>query len=562
MSGHGPAIDEETSRVIVFQHVPQNTFPPAAAQTRKANAVKHDPQQIKSAITPMKRLLILAICTAGISTYALPTYEPFTEYSDLVTASGSNSVSLATSGFYVTNGPVVEQWGGGSSGFGLFFKTTGIDVLVTNNSASVFTTTNLASILPSGFPGAGSDIYVTTYLHPNAGANTAGNSAVFKFAQDIPRPTSGVKTIYVSYLMSCPTKGAAVGAGNAGRYAGFLSQTNIFEGTGSGGDYSTWGSMFNTYGASVDYVAYGQKTGSPTITGGNNILASDSAGANSPSTGNPGVGVVYNTANFVVGCFTFSSDLNDTNAVWVNPPVGDFGGATPSSVNFNAYKMSTVMSDVGALFLESRSGGALGGVSPTFIGNLLIGTTWSYVTGGPEFTNNPTDFYITTYGTNLTLSGSAVAAAQNVTYQWQRVVGGSTNNLTDGTGTAGGTAVVSGSQSQTLNLSNISTGDMGQYQLLATASGTGFSLAAPVSIIQSINPNPTTLMFSMAGNQLTLSWPSDHTGWQLQMQTNSLLADISTNWVAVSGSSTTNQVITPINVTNGSVFYRLVYPGQ
>lgn len=103
---------------------------------------------------------------------------------------------------------------------------------------------------------------------------------------------------------------------------------------------------------------------------------------------------------------------------------------------------------------------------------------------------------------------------------------------------------------------------MGQYQLLATASGTGFSLAAPVSIIQSINPNPTTLMFSMAGNQLTLSWPSDHTGWQLQMQTNSLLADISTNWVAVSGSSTTNQVITPINVTNGSVFYRLVYPGQ
>src|ERR1035437_730652 len=160
----------------------------------------------------MKKLLLLALIVVGLSAHALPTYEPFTEYSDLVTA-GGGYVDLATSGFYVTNGPVVEQWGGGSSGFGLLFKTTGLDVVVTNYSASPFTAANLATILPSGFPGAGSDIHLSAYLNTNAGANSAGNSAVFKFAQDIPRPTSGVKTIYVSYLINCPSKGTAVGAG-------------------------------------------------------------------------------------------------------------------------------------------------------------------------------------------------------------------------------------------------------------------------------------------------------------------------------------------------------------
>jgi hypothetical protein len=65
----------------------------------------------------MKTYLLLAFCVVGMSIYAVPTYEPFTEYSSLLAASGSNAVDLATSGFYLTNGTVVEQWGGGSSGW-------------------------------------------------------------------------------------------------------------------------------------------------------------------------------------------------------------------------------------------------------------------------------------------------------------------------------------------------------------------------------------------------------------------------------------------------------------
>lgn len=80
------------------------------------------------------------------------------------------------------------------------------------------------------------------------------------------------------------------------------------------------------------------------------------------------------------------------------------------------------------------------------------------------------------------------------------------------------------------------------------------------TIAPPVNASPTNIVFSVTGNQLTLSWPTDHIGWRLQAQTNSLSVGISTNWANVNGSSATNQIVVPINITNGSVFYRLVYP--
>jgi hypothetical protein len=75
-----------------------------------------------------------------------------------------------------------------------------------------------------------------------------------------------------------------------------------------------------------------------------------------------------------------------------------------------------------------------------------------------------------------------------------------------------------------------------------------------------INTNATNIAFLASGTQLTLSWPADHTGWRLQAQTNNASTGLGTNWVDVANSSATNQVIVPINSTNGSVFYRLIYP--
>ena len=75
--------------------------------------------------------------------------------------------------------------------------------------------------------------------------------------------------------------------------------------------------------------------------------------------------------------------------------------------------------------------------------------------------------------------------------------------------------------------------------------------------------NPTNIIASVSGSNLNLSWPADHTGWRLLMQTNNLAQGISSNtndWGTVSGSTGTNQVNVNIDPTKPTEFYRMVYP--
>ncbi|EEF63395.1 beta strand repeat-containing protein [Pedosphaera parvula] len=81
-----------------------------------------------------------------------------------------------------------------------------------------------------------------------------------------------------------------------------------------------------------------------------------------------------------------------------------------------------------------------------------------------------------------------------------------------------------------------------------------------LSVGSPVNPNPTPITFSYAGGNINLSWPADHTGWHLQVQTNSLTTGLSTNWFTVPGSTTTNAMSIPVSAGNPCVFFRLVYP--
>ena len=72
--------------------------------------------------------------------------------------------------------------------------------------------------------------------------------------------------------------------------------------------------------------------------------------------------------------------------------------------------------------------------------------------------------------------------------------------------------------------------------------------------------NPTNMTFQVMAKSLTLNWPTDHISWRLQVQTNSLLRGLGTNWLDIANSTSTNQMTLPINSVNGSVFYRLIYP--
>jgi hypothetical protein len=82
-------------------------------------------------------------------------------------------------------------------------------------------------------------------------------------------------------------------------------------------------------------------------------------------------------------------------------------------------------------------------------------------------------------------------------------------------------------------------------------------------IIAVVNPNPTNLLFTRNAVNLNLSWPPDHTGWRLLVQTNPPGAGLNTNtnsWFLVPGSTSVNSESIPINHSAGSVFYRMAYP--
>ncbi len=80
------------------------------------------------------------------------------------------------------------------------------------------------------------------------------------------------------------------------------------------------------------------------------------------------------------------------------------------------------------------------------------------------------------------------------------------------------------------------------------------SIASLVSLV------PTNLTTQVVGNQLQLSWPADHLGWRLQIQTNALSSGLGTNWATVPNSTNITQTQIPVDPANGSVFLRLVYP--
>ncbi len=246
------------------------------------------------------------------------------------------------------------------------------------------------------------------------------------------------------------------------------------------------------------------------------------------------------------------------------------GPGTVIMTNINTYSGNTIISG-GTLALSG-----LGSIaSPRVI-----------VAGGATFdvSKQATTFAL---GSNQTLSNSTSAA----TISGNANLGLGTVSLVYAPGTpsfavTNGTVTLSSGTALNINNSGTALG-LGTYTLIGTnangmvagtvpssysVSGGGIQGAYRSSLVisssntldlvisPSVNTTPTNIVFSTSGGELTLSWPTDHTGWRLQSQTNTLSVGINTNWANVNDSSSTNKVIIPINITNGSVFYRLIYP--
>ena len=113
----------------------------------------------------------------------------------------------------------------------------------------------------------------------------------------------------------------------------------------------------------------------------------------------------------------------------------------------------------------------------------------------------------------------------------------------------------------TLGFTNIGLLNGTNYFYVVTATNSVGESSNSIQI--SVRPTsalPPTLSFSMSAGQMQLAWPSDHTGWMLQVQTNPPDIGLGTNWVSLPESTFGSQYQAPMYPAMQSVFYRLQSP--
>jgi len=98
------------------------------------------------------------------------------------------------------------------------------------------------------------------------------------------------------------------------------------------------------------------------------------------------------------------------------------------------------------------------------------------------------------------------------------------------------------------------------FYVVAAANTVGGSADSNEVFARPVATNAPAISVTLSGAQLQVGWPTDHTGWRLQSQTNSLGKGLWTNWAEVADSTNVNQLTIPTATTNGSVFFRLIFP--
>jgi autotransporter-associated beta strand protein len=229
----------------------------------------------------------------------------------------------------------------------------------------------------------------------------------------------------------------------------------------------------------------------------------------------------------------------------------------------------------GTLDVSLRSNASLTLLSgQTLMGNGIIRGRFMTAASGSFLTPGASSIgTLTVTNTGNTTNFSTVTLGGTTIMEINRAASPNSDRLAASTNIFGGTltvnnigaALVAG-DTFTLFTSVTNTGAFATTTLPTLPSGLDWSnsLASngrlTVIAIAVVNLTPTNIVTSLTNGILTLSWPSDHTGWRLQTQTNSLAVGIGTNWFDVVGATTTNQVNVTMNLTNGTVFFRLIYP--
>jgi autotransporter-associated beta strand protein len=250
---------------------------------------------------------------------------------------------------------------------------------------------------------------------------------------------------------------------------------------------------------------------------------------------------------------------NGASNIWINVIQNGPGLLNLSAAN--TYSGFTSVSN-GVLSLTGNLN-SLGGV--TVAGGLLVGngSITGPVTvnpGGAIETGTTNAIGTLMLANTLTLSGNTIAKINAAS---------SASDLFSGpTSVTYGGALTVTNVAGTLALGNSFTlfnpgASAGNFSSIIGSPGAGlaYSFANGVlTVVKGPALNSTNIVFSLASNILTLSWPADHLGWVLQMQTNSISTGLGTNWVNVSGSTSVTRTNITINPLDPTAFFRLKSP--
>ena len=491
---------------------------------------------------------------------------------------GTDNDVLTNNGSLVYNSTSAQTFNGNISGTGsLTMSSSSTLVLNGSDTYTGGTVLNSGSISISTGNALGTGAY-TVNLAASGTFLTVANTSALTVQNNIVLPAAGITCTLIK-------NSSAAGSGTpvtlAGNISGGSSSTELFLNSNTGGDNTTTYVLAgtNTFlaseinlnrGALVVASPYG--LGDPSnliyLDANNNTTLGDLRFAISMTVTNPiqvvwtgGNNINTDTNNVILagqvsgsanltklgaGRLTFTTNNTYSGTTLVNGGNLEVDGALASSAVTVA--TNSTLSGTGNISstVTVNAGGTLAAGTATGAGTLTLANTLS-------LGNNTTNLTYSNF--KLAAGGNVAASAVNVNgTNFIKLLDSSlsvgTNTLFTYTGgSIGGTSGFAGFQLATLPMG-----------VTAHLIDTGSAIQIGVTSVVTVNTNPPVLTNSISGNTLTFSWPTDHLGWRLQVQTNSLSVGLKTNWYTWPNSTNVTSVPVTINSTNGAVFFRLVYP--
>ena len=340
-------------------------------------------------------------------------------------------------------------------------------------------------------------------------------------------------------------------------YNNTISISNVI--SGDGGIYVQWNSdayfsATNTFKGDFETQGRARLVGNASINPTNNVTIN-----------NGGSGVLTVQDNAVLG--------GQNLLIWSGPATGALIVKNNGIINTKNIQVGSALADWsgrtdGTLTLQSGqtlridSGGRVKGnvVAPT--GSIFSPGGGYYIQNGGIMTNNLTLQTGSTTFMDISMDGG-VTNNDGVTILGTLTYGGTLQINRIGTNTlaAGTTFKLFGfSTTPVDSFATVTANTPGQFVTWDTSQLSGNGTIRVASVTSSSIP---TLANSLSGSTLTLSWPADHLGWRLLVQTNHLALGISTNhldWDTVAGSASTTSVAITISPAKPTEFYRLTYP--